>query len=177
MLEFDARSTGKPSEPHAFHNDAAAHLQGVVFPTATPQVMRAECTFWEKTTAIHAFCAHGAFRGGDRFARHWHDVTRLDTAGFGDAAIANKALAKAVAEHKSIFFAEKTPSGEFIDYHAAVSGGLQLVLAADALKALARLRRCSTTAGAPLSLEAAEAISVKSLRIELRHALRRAFTA
>ncbi len=64
-------------------------------------------------------------------------MTRLDTAGFGDAAIADKALAKAVAEHKSIFFAEKTPSGEIIDYHAAVSGGLQLVPAADALSALA----------------------------------------
>lgn len=32
------------------------------------------------------------------FARHWHDVTRLDTAGFADAAIADTALAKAVAE-------------------------------------------------------------------------------
>lgn len=137
MLEFGARSTGEPSEPHAIHCDAAAHLQGVVFPTATPQVMRAERTFWEKATAIHVFCAQGAFRGGDRFARHWHDVTRLDTAGFGDAAIADKALAKAVAEHKSIFFAEKTPSGEIIDYHAAVSGGLQLVPTADALSALA----------------------------------------
>ena len=137
MLEFGARSTGEPSETRAIQCDAATHLQGVQFPTATPKVMRAERTFWEKATAIHVFCAQGEFRGGDRFARHWHDVTRLDTAGFGDAAIANKALAKAVAEHKSIFFAEKTPSGEFIDYHAAVSGGLQLVPAADALKALA----------------------------------------
>ena len=136
MLEFGARSTGEPSAPHAIVCDAAAHLQGVVFPTATPQVMRAERTFWEKATAIHVFCAQGAFRGGDRFARHWHDVTRLDTAGFGDAAIADKALAKAVAEHKSIFFAEKTPRGEIIDYHAAVSGGLQLVPAADALSTL-----------------------------------------
>jgi hypothetical protein len=63
------------------------------FPTATPKVMRAERTFWEKATAIHVFCAQGEFRGGDRFARHWHDVTRLDAAGFADAAIADKALA------------------------------------------------------------------------------------
>ncbi|MDN5934754.1 MAG: nucleotidyl transferase AbiEii/AbiGii toxin family protein, partial [Nitrosospira sp.] len=136
ILEFGARSTGEPSEPRAIHCDAATHLQGVVFPTATPKVMRAERTFWEKTTAIHVFCAQGAFRGGDRFARHWHDVTRLDIAGFGDAAIADKALAKAVADHKSIFFAEKAASGEIIDYHAAVAGGLQLVPAADALSAL-----------------------------------------
>src|SRR3990170_2658688 len=65
MLEFGARSTGEPSEPRIIRCDAAKHLQGVEFPTATPQVMRAERTFWEKDTAIHVFCAQGAFRGGD----------------------------------------------------------------------------------------------------------------
>jgi hypothetical protein len=99
----------------------------VEFPAATPQVMRAERTFWEKATAMHVFCAQGEFRGGDRFARHWHDVTRLDAAGFAETAIADKALALAVAEHKSVFFAEKNSRGEVVDYHAAVAGGLQLV--------------------------------------------------
>ncbi|WP_409408865.1 nucleotidyl transferase AbiEii/AbiGii toxin family protein [Acidithiobacillus ferriphilus] len=137
MLEFGARSTGEPSEPRAITCDAAAHLPGVQFPSATPQVMRAERTFWEKATAIHVFCAQGEFRGGDRFARHWHDVTRLDAAGFADAAIADKALARAVAEHKSVFFAEKNTHGDVIDYHAAVAGGLQLVPDDDALAKLA----------------------------------------
>lgn len=137
MLEFGARSTGEPSEPRTIHCDAASHLQGVEFPIATPQVMRAERTFWEKATAIHVFCAQGEFRGGDRFARHWHDVTRLDAAGFADTAIADKALAQAVADHKSVFFAEKSPKGEAIDYHAAVSGGLQLVPDDNALAKLA----------------------------------------
>lgn len=127
MLEFGARSTGEPSEPCTVHCDAAAHLQGVAFPEATPQVMRAERTFWEKATAIHVFCAQGTFRGGDRFARHWHDVARLDAAGFVNLAIKDKALAKAVADHKSVFFSEKSPDGHHIDYHAAVSGGLRLV--------------------------------------------------
>lgn len=137
MLEFGARSTGEPSESRAIRCDAAEHLQGVEFPTATPQVMRAERTFWEKATAIHVFCAQGEFRGGDRFARHWHDVTRLDAAGFADAAIADKALAQAVADHKSVFFAEKNTQGEVIDYHLAVSEGLQLVPDDDALAKLA----------------------------------------
>ena len=137
MLEFGARSTGEPSEPRAIHCDAAAHLQGVEFPTATPKVMRAERTFWEKATAIHVFCAQGEFRGGDRFARHWHDVTRLDAAGFADAAIADKALARAVADHKTVFFAEKNTRGEVIDYHAAVAGALQLVPDDGALAKLA----------------------------------------
>lgn len=127
MLEFGARSTGEPCESRAIRCDAAEHLEGVEFPTATPQVMRAERTFWEKATAIHVFCAQGEFRGGDRFARHWHDVTRLDAAGFADAAIADKALSQAVADHKSVFFAEKNTQGDVIDYHLAVSGGLQLV--------------------------------------------------
>jgi hypothetical protein len=53
MLEFGARSTGEPCERRSVHCDAAAHLRSVVFPEATPQVMRAERTFWEKATAIH----------------------------------------------------------------------------------------------------------------------------
>jgi hypothetical protein len=137
MLEFGARSTGEPSEPRSIVCDAAAHLQGVDFPAATPQVMRAERTFWEKATAIHVFCTQGEFRGGDRFARHWHDVTRLDAAGLADTAIADQALAQAVADHKSVFFAERNPQGEVIDYHAAVSGGLQLVPDDGALAKLA----------------------------------------
>jgi len=137
MLEFGARSTGEPSEPRAIHCYAATHLHGVEFPTAVPKVMRAERTFWEKATAIHVFCAQGEFRGGDRFARHWHDVTRLDAAGFADGAIADKALARAVADHKSVFFAEKNTCGEVIDYHAAVAGALQLVPDDDALAKLA----------------------------------------
>ena len=126
-LEFGARSTGEPNEQRKVHCDAAAHLPDVEFPTATPQVMRAERTFWEKSTAIHVFCAQGEFRGGDRFARHWHDITRLDSAGFVDAALADKALASAVADHKGVFFSEKDTQGKSIDYHAAVAGGLQLV--------------------------------------------------
>jgi hypothetical protein len=137
MLEFGARSTGEPSEPRAIHCDAATHLQGVEFPTATPKVMRAERTFWEKATAIHVFCAQGEFRGGDRFARHWHDVTRLDAAGFADAAIADKALARTVADHKAVFFAEKNTHGEVIDYHAAIAGALHLVPDDGALAKLA----------------------------------------
>lgn len=137
LLEFGARSTGEPSDARLVRCDAAAHLQGVEFPEAAPQVMRAERTFWEKATAIHVFCAQGVFRGGDRFARHWHDLTRLDAAGFADSAIKDRALAKEVADHKSTFFAEKDPEGQAIDYRAAVSGALRLIPDEDALVKLA----------------------------------------
>ena len=127
MLEFGARSTGEPWETRAVSCDASANAANVVFPAANPRVMLPARTFWEKATAIHVFCEQREFRGGERFARHWHDLTRLDRAGIAGAAIADRSLALAVARHKSAFFAEKNPSGDAIDYTAAVSGGLRLV--------------------------------------------------
>ena len=99
MLEFGARSTGEPSESRVIRCDAAEFLDAVTFPTATPEVMRPERTFWEKATAIHVFCAQGAFRGGDRFARHWHDVTRLDAAGFADCEDGGDARLRRGSDH------------------------------------------------------------------------------
>ena len=135
MLEFGARSTGEPASLRDVTCDAAGLVDGVVFPTARPRVMHAERTFWEKATAIHVFCLQERLRG-DRFARHWHDVVRLDEAGFAAAAFADRELAKAVARHKAMFFAEKAADRLLIDYAAAVNGGLQLVPAGDGAKAL-----------------------------------------
>lgn len=126
MLEFGARSTGEPSDRHDVACDMAGIVQGLVFPTARPRVMRAERTFWEKATAAHVFCSEGPLRG-ERFSRHWHDLARLDEAGIATAAAADRALARAVAEHKSWFFAEKDADRKAIDYRAAVAGGLRLV--------------------------------------------------
>jgi Nucleotidyl transferase AbiEii toxin, Type IV TA system len=135
MLEFGARSTGEPASLRDIACDASGLIEGVTFPTARPRVMHAERTFWEKATAIHVFCLHQRLRG-DRFARHWHDVARLDDAGLADAALADRELANAVARHKGMFFAEKAADRSAIDYGAAIDGGLQLVLAGDASKAL-----------------------------------------
>jgi hypothetical protein len=126
-LQSDLERSDLPATVRAEGDKVFIEYKPLTFPIATPHVMRAERTFWEKATAIHVFCAQGEFRGGDRFARHWHDITRLDSAGFVDAALADKALAAAVAEHKNVFFAEKNTQGETIEYHAAVTGGLQLV--------------------------------------------------
>lgn len=136
MLEFGARSTGEPASLRDVACDAAGLVDGVAFPTARPRVMHAERTFWEKATAIHVFCLQERLRG-DRFARHWHDVVRLDEAGFATAAFADRDLAHAVARHKTMFFAEKAADRSQIDYAAAVNGGLQLVPAGDGAKALA----------------------------------------
>lgn len=136
MLEFGARSTGEPASMRDIACDAAGLVDGVVFPTAQPRVMHAERTFWEKATAIHVFCLQERLRG-DRFARHWHDVVRLDESGFSNAAFSDRELANAVARHKAMFFAEKAVDRTQIDYAAAVNGGLQLVPAGEAAAALA----------------------------------------
>ncbi|MDB5575364.1 MAG: nucleotidyl transferase AbiEii/AbiGii toxin family protein [Bradyrhizobium sp.] len=134
MLEFGARSTGEPAGRQRIVSDAAASLDTLIFPEATPRVMIPERTFWEKATAIHVFCRQGKLRG-ERFARHWYDLVRLDDAGIADRAIADAALTLDVAAHKQDFFAEKDESG-VIDYTAAVSGGLQLVPEGEALASL-----------------------------------------
>ncbi|ANL38253.1 hypothetical protein AMC79_PD00792 (plasmid) [Rhizobium phaseoli] len=140
MLEFGARSTGEPASIRDVGCDASGHVDGVEFPKTSPRVMHAERTFWEKATAIHVFCLQERLRG-DRSTRHWHDVVRLDDAGFADKAFADRQLANAVAKHKSMFFAEKAADRSPIDYAAAVNGNLVLTPSGEGLRALAKVTR------------------------------------
>lgn len=135
-VEFGARSTGEPRAFRTVECDAAPFLPGVLFPRARPSVMLAERTFWEKATAMHVFCRQER-RRGERLSRHWHDLARLDEAGLAANALADRALALAVARHKAMFFTENDARGERIDYAAAVSGDLQLVPSGAAYAVLA----------------------------------------
>jgi hypothetical protein len=78
-----------------------------------------------KAPAIPVFCLQERLRG-DRFARHWHDVVRLDETGFATAAFADRDLAQEAARNKSMFFAERAADRSPIDYAAAIGGGLRL---------------------------------------------------
>jgi hypothetical protein len=133
-LEFGARSTGEPAEKLSIACDAAKHLPDLEFPVASPNVMLPKRTFWEKATAVHVYRKRST--QDDRYARHWHDLVRLEDAGHSDEAFADAALAKDVAEFKAKFFRAKDSAGNTIDYPAAVSGHLQLVPDAEALKVL-----------------------------------------
>jgi hypothetical protein len=133
-IEFGARSTGEPAETRAISCDAAAHLPDLEFLAASPKMMRPKRTFWEKATAAHAYCASGDV--GDRHSRHWHDLVRLDEAGYAKEAFADRALAKDVAEFKSRFYRGRDRAGNQIDYDAAVAGKLQLVPGAEVMKVL-----------------------------------------
>jgi hypothetical protein len=133
-IEFGARSTGEPCEERQITCDAAGYLPDLEFPSAKPRVMLPKRTFWEKATAVHVFCKQGT--QGDRLSRHWHDLVRLDDAGYAEEAFNDRALAKAIAEFKGKFFREKERNGNPVDYTASVSGALQLVPDAEALTAL-----------------------------------------
>jgi len=121
MLELGARATGEPVEVKPIACDAAENLKELAFPTASPRVMRAERTFWEKATAAHVYCLQEKLRG-DRFSRHWHDLARLAEAGIAASAVADHDLALAVADHKSLFFAEKDATKAPIDYRRPYPG-------------------------------------------------------
>lgn len=135
-LEFGARSTGEPHAAQIVSCDIAGQVDDVLFPTASPLVVSAARTFWEKATAAHVFCAQGRIRG-ERYARHWHDLIALSRSKYFQQAIDDKALALAVAQHKSFFFSEKDGNGQVIDYLRAINGYMQLAPVGQARDALA----------------------------------------
>ena len=135
-VEFGARSTGEPHVEQSVKCDISDYVPEVIFPSTRLSAMVAERTFWEKATSMDVFCRRNRGRG-NRLSRHWHDLVRLDDAGYGEKAFANRELALSVARHKSIFFPEKDAEGNRIDYEAAVSGGLRLVPTGEAYDLLA----------------------------------------
>ncbi|NQW94077.1 MAG: nucleotidyl transferase AbiEii/AbiGii toxin family protein [Polaromonas sp.] len=135
QLEFGARATGEPNSRHKVHCDITPAIEGVEFPVAAPLVMAAERTFWEKAMAAHVYSLQGRLRG-ERYSRHWYDLAAMATTGHAARAAGDHQLARAVAEHKSVFFVEKDAHGSKIDYSKAVTGGLQLVPTGAALAAL-----------------------------------------
>jgi hypothetical protein len=132
-LEFGARGTGEPHAQHAISSDAATvpALSAITFPAATVSVLTAERTFWEKAMAAHVYTHRTAFRVARGFARHWYDLARLHATGVAARAIADRPLAREVADWKTLFFREPG-----VDYADAVAGRLQVVPHSDALDAL-----------------------------------------
>jgi hypothetical protein len=126
QLEFGARSTGEPHEKRPIVCDIASQIPSVLFPTATPNVMLVERTFWEKATAIHVYCRQSDIPS-DRFSRHWYDLFEISNTGYYSKAISDGELALNVAQHKEMFFREKDSSGIAINYSQAIEGKIELV--------------------------------------------------
>lgn len=125
-LEFGGRATGEPHQAMPVTCDMEGHVEGILFPAAKPIVMSVARTFWEKATATHVYCAQGRIRS-ERFARHWHDLAAIARSEYGTDAIAGRAVAQAVADHKAFFFRENDANGRVVDYQSAVAGNLQIV--------------------------------------------------
>ena len=136
-LEFGGRATGEPHQVMTVACDMDGHVEGVSFPTASPLVMSVARTFWEKATAAHVYCAQGRIRS-ERYARHWHDLAAIARSSHFAGAASDRAVAKAVAQHKSFFFVEKDTDGGVIDYTLAAAGHLKIVPEGEAREALAR---------------------------------------
>jgi hypothetical protein len=135
-LEFGGCATGEPHGVMAVVCDMDGHIEGVTFPVASPVVMSVGRTFWEKATAAHVYCAQGRIRG-ERYARHWHDLAAIARSEHFEAVVTDRAVAQAVADHKTYFFSEKDTAGEVIDYSAATNGQLKIVPEGDVRTALA----------------------------------------
>lgn len=135
-LEFGGRATGEPHQVLPVGCDMDGHVEGVLFPAASPVVMSVARTFWEKATAAHVYCAQGRIRS-ERYARHWHDLAAIGRSAYFTSAAGDREVAQAVAEHKSYFFAEKDAAGVVIDYLPAATGRLQVVPEGSAREALA----------------------------------------
>ncbi|WP_347989558.1 nucleotidyl transferase AbiEii/AbiGii toxin family protein [Methylomonas sp. AM2-LC] len=137
QLEFGGRATGEPHHVRSVICDISQTIENVIFPKAKPLVMTAERTFWEKATAAHVYCLQGRLRG-ERYSRHWYDLTALAKSAYFFTACNDAELANMVAEHKTMFFVEKDKHGSKIDYYAATRGQLLLIPQGESLTALER---------------------------------------
>jgi hypothetical protein len=87
------------------------------------RTLKAERTFWEKATLLHAEAHRPTdVPMGDRLSRHYYDLAKLHQSAFGANALADRELMRQVVAHKSLFFR----SG-WANYQAAVPGSFRLV--------------------------------------------------
>ncbi len=168
LVEFGGRSSGEPAAVHTVECDAGPILRDLAFPTATPRVMEVERAFWEKATAAHVFCLQGDLRG-ERFSRHWYDLACLHHHGVAERSLADRELARRVADHKAMFFREKSTSGGVVDCRAAVNGGLCLVPGGEGRRILAEdYDRMSGSGLLPVGAPSFDEVMVECAEIQVR---------
>ncbi len=124
LLELGARSDHWPAEVRPVRPYAAEALPGLFAePECRVRTLKAERTFWEKATLLHAEAHRPAdVAMGDRLSRHYYDLARLYQSPFGPAALADRELMAQVVAHKSLFF-----RSAWANYEAAVPGSFRLV--------------------------------------------------
>jgi hypothetical protein len=105
-LEAGGRNPTEPLERAVITSDLAAFVQSIEYPTATVQVLKAERTFWEKVTLIHAECHrnYNAMPKLERKSRHWSDLVEMYLSPIGRSALGDRALLETVVKHKQRFY-------------------------------------------------------------------------
>lgn len=126
LLEFGTRGTTEPREERSI----TTYLEGVVettgglaFPNARVMVMRAERTFWEKATLVHAEITRDKLKLRERYARHWYDLYRLSN----HETIGPAALTAHTTFAQVIGIKAKQFRGGGVRYESCDRGGLCLV--------------------------------------------------
>lgn len=123
-LEFGARSDHWPTVRKTIISYAAED-----FPDAFPhpecevQALSAERTFWEKATALHAWCHMPEQKAiAPRNSRHYYDLVQLVNHDAGKNALQDVELLTEVVRHKKTFYASAWAS-----YDTAIPGSFRLV--------------------------------------------------
>ena len=132
LIKFGGRNATLPQDTVTIMPDVAAHVPGLVFPSAQVAVLSPMRTFWEKATLIHVECHRPDLRAGaERLSRHWYDLARLADHEVGRRALADTELLHDVLRIKETFYR----SG-FSHYEQCRAGGLRLIPDAALLRAL-----------------------------------------
>ena len=132
LIEFGGRNATLPQDSVTIVPDVAAHVPGLVFPSAQVAVLSPMRTFWEKATLIHVECHRPDLRvGAERLSRHWYDLALLADHEVGRKALVDTDLLRDVLHIKETFYR----SG-FSHYEQCQAGGLRLIPDAVLLRAL-----------------------------------------
>ena len=114
-LEFGAKGDNSPQAEHSVTSYIAEQFPDLFEnKIATVSVLKAERTFWEKATILHALHHSGKLR--PRMSRHYYDLFMLSKAGVSTQAIENPELLRAVVANKSIYFADAAASYNTANY-------------------------------------------------------------
>lgn len=132
-LEIGPLASMVPSGKLPVKPYAAEALPGLFEAPEVPvETIKAERTFWEKATILHAE-AHRPEGGAqqDRYSRHYYDVYRMLDSEAGKNAIDDEELLAEVVSFKERFY-----YAAWANYESAVRGTLKLVPDAEMLKKL-----------------------------------------
>lgn len=123
LVEFGARNTAEPSEPHTIQPIIKQLYPTLELPIAEVSVLSPIRTFWEKATLMHVECNRGRLSNSpERLSRHWYDLVMLANSWVGASIKENYDLLANVVNHKKVMYA-----ANYANYDDCLIGKLRLV--------------------------------------------------